>query len=124
MVQLLFVGVGGFFGAIARFAVTKFVQSWANDTLPYGTLTVNILGCLLLGFLMQIFLEREFLSVNARLLVTTGFLGALTTFSTFSYETYILFNEQSFLYAGLNILLNLVLGFALLWTGVILAKLL
>ncbi len=87
--QLLFVGFGGFLGAILRFLVSGWVQRMFSSSFPYGTLAVNGLGSLLLGFLMGLS-EGNIVSPQVRLLVGIGLLGAFTTFSTFSYETLML----------------------------------
>ena len=81
-----FVGAGGFFGAAGRFLLSGWINShWGN--FPYGTLTVNVLGSLVIGFLAAGLADRVLAGAAARLLVMAGFLGAFTTFSAFSYES-------------------------------------
>ena len=92
---VLFVGIGGFFGAVLRFLISGWVQKASGFTFPVGTLAVNVLGSLLIGFLVALF--DNFLSPYWKAALVTGLLGALTTFSTFSYETFVLLQEGLFL---------------------------
>jgi len=82
-----YVAIGGAVGSGARYALTLFVQSRSDSTFPIATLLINISGSVLLGFLMRYGLEGTSVSPEVRLLLTTGFCGGYTTFSTFSYET-------------------------------------
>ncbi len=118
MLKLLFVGLGGFAGAVARYALSGYVQRLFDGRFPYGTLTVNVLGSFLLGFLMYLVESRGPFGPNIRPLISIGFLGALTTYSTFAWETYGLVVDQRFLMAGVNTLLQLVVGLGAVWVGV------
>ncbi len=102
-----FVGLGGFFGAISRFLIAGFIQKLAETTFPVGTLTVNVLGSFIIGFLVLLF--ENLIAPQWKAFFITGFLGALTTFSTFSYETTVLLQEGLIAKALLNITLNVVL---------------
>jgi len=104
---LLWIGAGGFFGAIARFLISGYVQKSVSLPFPVGTLAVNVLGSFLIGFLALFF--EEVIAPQYRAMVVTGFLGALTTFSTFSYETSMLIIEGAYFRALLNVLLNVFL---------------
>lgn len=99
------VGSGGFAGAILRFYVGTIVAKHFPHALPLATLTVNLVGSFLIGLLIALFMQFE-LPNSLKLFLITGFLGALTTYSTFAIETYFLFGT-SFFYAVLNIILNL-----------------
>lgn len=121
--MFLSVGLGGFFGAIARWSLSGLVQKYFGGVFPYGTLTVNVLGCLILGLIMTCIDQRNMFSPQLRLLMTTGFLGSLTTFSTFSYESYSLLKNDMAKQAFSYVALNLVLGFIGIWLGIQLAKL-
>jgi len=101
---LLWIGAGGFLGAIARFLISGFVQKLIPASFPVGTLAVNLLGSFLIGFLALYF--EEVIAPQYRAMVVTGFLGALTTFSTFSYETAMLIIEGAYFRALLNAFLN------------------
>ncbi|GAB4156599.1 MAG: fluoride efflux transporter CrcB [Planctomycetaceae bacterium] len=119
--NFLAVGLGGFVGAIARYAISGILQNRFPGFRPAGTLVVNLLGCLLIGFLMAIVISRPNFSHTARLFLITGILGSLTTFSTFGYETVELLREQEYRGALWNILSNLVVGLLAvglgLWSG-------
>ena len=109
MSKLLLIGAGGFFGAISRYLVSGLSQYLARDAaLPYGTLTVNVLGCLIIGFLGHLSETFGILSGDIRLLIFIGFLGSFTTFSTFGYETWNLFKDGQNLAAFINIGANVV----------------
>ena len=116
LTDVLIVATGGAIGAIARWLLSDYVQKHTGPFFPWGTLTVNVLGSLLLGFVATAALHG-FFSREQRLLLATGFAGAFTTFSTFSYETYMLLAEYSSLYALANIALNLVLGLLAVYAG-------
>ncbi|SDC50729.1 MULTISPECIES: fluoride efflux transporter CrcB [unclassified Candidatus Frackibacter] len=121
MLKLFYIGLGGFFGAISRYTISKWMAQW-NSTFPYGTFTVNILGSFLLGFLMTIFFEKTTISPYLRVAITTGFLGALTTFSTFAYETMSLFEDKEILLANINIFSNLIIGLIFVLAGIFLGR--
>ncbi len=115
---LLLIAVGGAAGAVARYALSGWVHSLFDTTFPLGTLVVNVVGSFGLGFLLSL-LEGLSVSPELRSTVTIGFLGAFTTYSTFSYETVVLLEGGEWgrgaLYLGGNLLLGLagvVLGLA------------
>lgn len=87
MRELLAVGLGGFVGAVARYSVSGWVHRWAGSAFPWGTLAVNVTGCLAIGMLMALFEGRVSSSPETRLFLGIGVLGSFTTFSTFGYET-------------------------------------
>ncbi|HET7273650.1 MAG TPA: fluoride efflux transporter CrcB [Longimicrobiaceae bacterium] len=116
---IVFLAIGGVLGTVARY----FIGGWAHSeagTLPWGTLAVNVLGSLILGFSIQ-FTEAVEISPEVRVMITVGFCGALTTFSTFSYETVALIRAGDAGRAVLYAFGSLSLGLAAILTGVTLA---
>jgi len=120
--KYLMVGIGGFAGAVARFWLGVFIGQKMGTRFPYGTFFINTSGCFLIGFIMTILTERTHLSANWRYLIPIGFIGAYTTFSTFEYETLRSIQDGQFVLGLLNVVLSLIVGFVLVWTGVIVAR--
>jgi CrcB protein len=118
VIKLLYVGLGGCIGACARYIVSTNSARIFGAQFPYGTLVVNVAGAILIGLIMEF--TNETISPDLRLFLTTGIMGGLTTFSTFSYETINLFSSGSYFLGILNTCLNLFLSFG----GVALGKLL
>jgi CrcB protein len=110
MREWLLVGCGGFFGAILRWALSDWVRLSGRGALfPYGTLAVNVLGCFAIGFLVQLGEAFGLVGPTVRSFVLVGFLGAFTTFSTFSLETVNLLLEGKGLVAGANLTAHVVM---------------
>lgn len=119
---VLAIGIGGFLGAISRFLVSKWMLLLLGSSFPYGTLTVNAIGSFLLGFL-SLYFSKSFSTGELPIIgMLVGFLGAFTTFSTFSYESILLFQEGNLLKAGLNILGNCIICLTLCFAGIYIAK--
>lgn len=110
MPTLLAIGLGGFVGAILRYLLSEWVHVHTDSRFPAGTLAVNALGCLAIGVLMTLALEREALGERERLFLVTGLLGSFTTFSTFGFETLVLMREDQMRLALFSVVGNLVLG--------------
>ena len=123
MLQILVIAIAGAFGAVSRYGLSLLAYNLFGSGFPYGTFIVNIIGCFLLGFVMQISLATDVISGTWRLAITTGFLGALTTFSTFSYETMRYVSEGGWLLAAGNVAANIVLGLMATFGGLALARL-
>jgi CrcB protein len=117
---LLYIAVGGAVGAVARYGVAGWVQDRAGFAFPWGTLVVNVLGSLLIGFALR-YLEAVRWTPELRALVTIGLLGAFTTFSTFSYETVGLLEDGEWLRAGLYAAGSVVLGLVAVYVGLMTA---
>jgi len=122
MIQLLFIAVGGAIGAVMRFLVSNGVYSIFGKDFPWGTLAVNILGSLMMGFLYIVFIERMFVSTDTRSLVLVGLLGAFTTFSTFSIETLNLIESGEITRAGFNVILSIFCCIFACWLGLKLGR--
>ncbi len=121
----MIVGAGGFVGSALRFVVSGWVQRLAaTSVIPYGTLAVNILGCLALGFLGGIAEYRQMLEPGQRLFLMVGILGGFTTFSTFAFESVSLLQDAEVARALVNTLAQVVLGFGAAFAGFILARIL
>jgi len=105
----LWVCLGAAFGAPARYLVDRFVQSRLDAVMPWGTLSVNVAGSLVLGFVTGLAAHHS-VPPEVMTILGTGFCGALTTYSTFSYETLRLYEDGARLYAGANVVLTLVVG--------------
>ena len=94
MEKYLFIGLGGAAGSIARYMLSHLVYNKIGESFPYGTLAVNIAGCLAIGFLMSFMQERLAVNSNYRFFLVIGLLGGFTTFSSFSFETGFSNNQQ------------------------------
>jgi CrcB protein len=117
MEKLVFIGLGGFLGSIARYGLASLVQTKTESLFPYGTMLVNIIGCFLIGLLMTLFQERIVVSQNIRLFVIIGILGGFTTFSSFSYDTFALMKSGNLFGAGLNAGVSLFGCLIATWAG-------
>jgi len=118
IIVILGAGAGGAF----RFWLSNYVYKFLPVTFPYGTLTVNALGSFLLGLIIFYFDGQKFLTPQLRLLLTVGFCGGFTTFSTFSLETINLLKESQLLFAFFNILGNVILSLGAVYLAYIISK--
>lgn len=121
--KLLIIGLGGFLGAILRYLISKTAVDIFGYTISYGTLIVNVAGSFALGLFYTLAIDKLVISENIRFFIGVGFLGAFTTFSTFSVESIHLFEDGHFMLSALNIILNITLSLAGAALGIIIAKL-
>ncbi|MFN3385951.1 MAG: fluoride efflux transporter CrcB [Candidatus Thermochlorobacter sp.] len=121
MKTLLSIGIGSFIGGALRYLVAQQVQKNVLSTFPFGTLSVNIVGCFLIGLVFALS-DRGNLSQEWRLFLATGICGGFTTFSAFSNETIALLRDGQFLYAGLYVTSSITLGLAATFLGYAILK--
>jgi fluoride exporter len=121
--NLVWIVIGGSLGALARYGTTLLCARLFGPSFPYGTLAVNLSGCFLIGLAMGLAERGSIVTPTVRLFFVTGFLGALTTFSTYAWESMASLRIAAFGAAFLNIALNNLAGFGLLMAGLLLTRL-
>ncbi len=121
--KLAMVALGGGMGAISRFLLSTWVHHKVGMQFPFGTLVANTVGCFAIGFLLTMSHDKLHIDTHLYCLLIIGFLGAFTTFSTFTFETWKLFEDGAMLHAGLNITISLAACFVGLAIGIGSAKL-
>ena len=115
---LVLIGTGGFIGSILRYLLSGYVQQLSKSIqFPFGTLAVNVVGCVLVGFLAELADQRGFLSEETRGFLIVGFLGGFTTFSAFGNETMNLLRSGELWLAGANIIGHMLLSVIAVWIG-------
>jgi CrcB protein len=123
MRSIVVIGLGGFIGSILRYLISGWVQKLSsNPWFTYGTVGVNLIGCLLIGLLGGWSENQEVFSPSTRLFLFLGILGSFTTFSTFGYETLSLLRDQRVGAAMGNIGLQVIVGLMAVWLGYALSK--
>ena len=121
--QILYLAIAGALGAVSRFLLSGVTYRLLGSGFPYGTLCVNIIGSLLIGFVMQVGLNTDIIPQSLRTVITVGFLGAFTTFSTFSFETLNYIQDGVWGMALLNIAVNVIVCLLAVFAGIIIGKL-
>lgn len=124
MQNYLIVSLGAAIGGAARYWMSNFVYKFLPSNIPFGTLAVNVTGSFIIGIVMFYLDRNELISPQMRILLTAGFCGGLTTFSTFSFETINLLRDSEFLLAGTNIILNVVLSIGAVFAAYLIGKIL
>lgn len=123
MNQLIAIACAGAVGSILRFLVSNGVYFWLGRDFPYGTLAVNVIGCLLMGLMVEaLVLQRVVMALEFRAAILVGLFGAFTTFSTFSLETVYLLEQGNFAKAALNVLLSVSACLLAVWLGLLLGR--
>lgn len=120
--KLLWLSLAGALGTLARYALGGAVHRLLGADFPWGTLAVNVLGCLLFGLVWSLAEERLLISGPARFIILTGFMGAFTTFSTFAFETSAQLRDAEGLLAAANVTGQVVLGIAAVVAGIALGR--
>jgi fluoride exporter len=120
--RYLLVALGGGFGAMARYALSFWIQERVTGAFPYGTFVVNITGCLIMGIVMTRLNEGGPVDVSWRYLVPVGFIGGYTTFSSYVFETFRLLETGASLVAVGYVAFSVIVGYLALWMGVVSAR--
>ena len=121
--RVLLVAVGGAIGSILRFLTSIAATQWFGAEFPYGTMIANLSGAFVIGLVQQIGTESLLISDNTRIFLTTGMMGGLTTYSTFSYETVRLMETNAWTQAWINIVVTTALALALCFLGIAVGRL-
>ena len=125
MVAILWVGVGGFLGSVLRYLLGGWVHRGLNSPwFPYGTLVVNMTGCLLIGLLAGLTESHQVINPEGRLFLFIGLLGGFTTFSTFAYETSTFLEDGQIVAASLNVGVQVIFGLVSVWLGGLISRIL
>ena len=114
--------IGGAMGAAMRYLVSNGIYSLLGREFPYGTLFVNVLGSFLMGLLTVLLIEKGNIDPLIKAAILVGFLGAFTTFSTFSIDTLALINKGALSYAFLNMIASVIICVSAVWFGIFIAK--
>lgn len=122
MKTLVLIFIGGGLGSVTRFGLGKWISSWHTSTFPYGTLGVNVIACLVLGWIIGLADHKNLLSDSTRLFWTVGFCGGFSTFSSFSAETISLVQSGLHVSGALYILASVVLCLLATYTGLYLGE--
>lgn len=117
-IHIFYVALLGALGCLSRYFLSGWVYNIFGRSFPYGTLTVNVIGSYIIGLVMELSMRSELISPSLRIGITIGFLGGLTTFSTFSYETFRLLEDREFLVASINIFFSVLVCLFFTWTGI------
>ncbi len=123
MRTLLFIGMGGFIGSVLRYTMARYVQASVLSSFPFGTLTVNVAGCLLLGIIYGILEKGTLISPDLRLMLTVGVCGGFTTFSTFSAENFFLLRDGQIFYFLLYTFSSVFFCLLAVYLGYVISKL-
>lgn len=119
---LIFIGTGSFIGGIARYLLTRWVQNGTTASFPFGTLAVNLIGCLLIGLLFGLFERFGWFSANLRAFLTIGFCGGFTTYSTFALESVAMMRNGSAIPMFLYLWCSVGVGIGAVWLSSAIAR--
>lgn len=122
--KMLGLAIGGMLGTFCRFGLGELMKTLAGTNYPWGTLLANGLGCLGFGLLGVIAIERQLLSRELHFILTTGFMGAFTTFSTYAFDTTVMFRDHHWIHGALHLLGQNVLGIGCILLGMWIGSLL
>jgi CrcB protein len=122
MDRFLLIGLGGFLGANARYLIGGWVADRLSPSFPYGTLVINVSGSFVIGLFLALITERFSAPAGLRLFFAIGFLGAYTTFSTFSFESLALIQDRAYLAAAANVVGSVVLSLLAVTVGAVIGR--
>jgi len=122
MYKILLIGIAGLLGTLARYYLSGWADEWWGGTFPIGTMIVNALGCLAIGFLFHATEEKYLVDPVIRSAILVGFLGGFTTFSSFAVQSFTLLRGGEIFLAGVNILVSNIAGVILVWLGYALSR--
>jgi len=122
MDQLVYIALFGALGCLTRYLLSGWAYQLLGRGFPYGTLVVNVTGAFLIGLVMEFSIRSALVPPALRVAFTIGFLGGLTTFSTFSFETFRLLEEGAFVIAFLNVMVSVITCLACTWLGIVVAR--
>ena len=115
--SLIFIGLGSCCGGMARYLLSRWITEVSLSTFPFGTMTVNVLGCFAIGVFYALFEQEQFMNVYLKLFLTTGFCGGFTTFSTFMNENYLFAKDNNFMASLIYTGGSIFIGFIMLYLG-------
>tara|TARA_B100000579_G_scaffold417908_1_gene414936 strand:+ start:10574 stop:10954 length:381 start_codon:yes stop_codon:yes gene_type:complete len=118
LINILLVSLGGALGATLRFTISPQIDKLFNSNFPFGIFVVNIIGCFFIGLLISLFENKLMLSENLKIFLIIGFLGSLTTFSTFALDNFNLLNQRNFYFLFLNLILTNFVGLVMVFLGI------
>jgi len=122
MTRTILIGIAGLIGTLLRYWLSGFVTRQSGETFPWGTLAVNVVGCLIAGAVFYLAEERALFDPTLRTVILIGLLGGFTTFSSYGLQTFTLLRDGAFGLATLNLLISNVLGVLMVWAGYSLAR--
>lgn len=122
MQKTILIGVAGLVGTLLRYWVSGYVARQHGETFPWGTIAVNLIGCLVTGTVFFLTEERSLLSPTVRSVILIGLLGGFTTFSSYGLQTFTLLRDGEYSLAMLNVVVSNILGVFMVWLGYVLGK--
>lgn len=122
MQTTVLIAVAGLLGTLLRYWLSGFVARQYGETFPWGTMAVNLIGCLLTGAVFSVTETRFVVNPTVRMVILIGLLGGLTTFSSYGLQTFMLLRDGSFGLAILNVVTSNTLGLVMVWFGYLVAK--